>query len=70
MLYAVIFLLVGVIVFQNIIHHTERKDLYDRIQSGTYSEYKATHQPQKPKQPTQHERMLRKWREMGGDDID
>lgn len=70
MLYAVIFVLVGVIVFQNIIHHCERKDLYDRIQADTYGEYKATHQPPKPRPPTHHEKMLQKWREIGGADID
>lgn len=59
-----IYALITVIALQTIIHHIERKDLYNRIMSKTLSEYKG----EKPKgAESAHKRAIKAWREKGGD---
>ena len=54
-----IYALIVVIALQAIIYHFERKDLYNRIMSGNFAEYKG----EKPKQRVSaHKRALKKWR--------
>lgn len=64
---AITYALFGVIVIQQIIHHFERKDLYNRIMSKNLSEYKGDSQNYHPL--SAHKRVLSRWRETGrGDD--
>ena len=64
---ATTYALLGVIVIQQIIHHFERKDLYNRIMSKNLSEYKRDSQEYHPL--SAHKRVLSRWREKGrGDD--
>ena len=58
-------ILCGVIVAQSVIHHIERQDLYDRIQSGTFADYQAGKSPPRARSPTRREILSRKWK---GDD--
>ena len=65
-MYAVVYTLCGVIVIQQIIHHFERKDLYNRIMSKNLTEYKGDSPGY---QVSAHKRVLNRWRERkGGDD--
>lgn len=65
-MYAVVYALCGVIVIQQIIHHFERKDLYNRIMSKNLTEYKGDSPGY---QVSAHKRVLNRWREhKGGDD--
>lgn len=60
----IIYILCGVIILQNIIHYFERRDLYNRLMSKNLSEYKG----EKPVSVmTAHERILKRWREKGGE---
>lgn len=65
--YVIIFVLCAIIVVQIYISRVERKELYDRIQSGSLSEYKASNDTIKSKSNTRHEMMLKKWRHTGSD---
>lgn len=60
---AVIYALCGVVVFQQIIHHYERKDLYDRIMSKTLTEYKGDSPGY---QVSAHKKVLNRWRDRKG----
>ena len=62
---AVIYALCGVIVVQNILHHFERKDLYNRIMSKNLTEYKGEPLPY---QTSAHRRVLDRWRARRGGD--
>lgn len=65
-MYAVVYTLCGVIVIQQIIHHFERKDLYNRIMSRNLMDYKGDSPGY---QVSAHKRVLNRWREhKGGDD--
>ena len=65
-MYAVVYTLCGVIVIQQIIHHFERKDLYNRIMSRSLTDYKGDSPGY---QVSAHKRVLNRWREhKGGDD--
>ena len=58
--------LCGIILFQQIIHHCERKDLYNRIMSKNLTEYKGDSPGY---QVSAHRRVLNRWRyRKGGDD--
>lgn len=62
----VIYVLCGVIVFQQIIHHFERRDLYNRIMSKNLTEYKGDTPGY---QISAHKRVLNRWKmRKGGDD--
>lgn len=53
-----------VIAAIEIVHAIERRDLYNRIQSKDYKEYKASGVP--PKRPeSRHDQVLKKWRKKG-----
>jgi len=61
-----VYALCGVILIQQIIHHYERKDLYDRIMSKNLTEYKGDSPGY---QASAHSRVLSRWRQRkGGDD--
>ena len=57
---AVVYILCGIIAIQQIIHHYERKDLYDRIMSRTLVEYKGETPGY---QVSAHKRVLNRWRD-------
>ena len=60
---ALLYTLCGVIVLQQILHHCERKDLYDRIMSKNLTEYKG----EAPSyQISAHKSVLNRWRARGG----
>lgn len=56
-------ILCAIIVLQMILHKLERKDLYNRIMSKSYSEYggKSPHAGK-----SAHKRILEEWRGKGG----
>lgn len=58
-----IYILCVIIIVQEILHHLERKDLYDRIMSKTLTEYKG----EKSEKVFAHERVLKRWRKKGGE---
>jgi len=58
-------ILLGIIILLLIIHHFERKDLYNRLMSRTYGEYKS---PNGGYTPSRHAQVLEKWRKKGGED--
>jgi hypothetical protein len=63
---ALVYALCGVIFVQQIIHHYERKDLYNRIMSKNLTEYKGESPGY---QVSAHRKVLNRWREQrGGDD--
>ena len=62
-MYTLIYVLCGVIAFQQIIHHQERKDLYDRIMSKNLTEYKGDSPGY---QISAHRRVLKRWRQSKG----
>ena len=57
--------LCGVIVIQQIIHHIERQDLYNRIMSKNLTEYKGETPGY---QVSAHKRTLSRWRNTKGGD--
>lgn len=60
-------ILIAVIVMQSILHFIERRDMYNRLMSKSYTEYKkADSIPPKPI-PSAHERTLNRWRNKAGD---
>lgn len=58
------YILIGVIILQSIIHCLERKDLYNRIMSKDYTEYKGT---KCSYTPSAHNRVLSRWRRKDGE---
>jgi hypothetical protein len=63
---ALVYALAVVIVVQQIIHHYERKDLYNRIMSKNLTEYKGDSPGY---QLSAHRRVLNRWRgHEGGED--
>ena len=61
---AIIYALIGVIVLQSITHRIERKDLYNRIMSKDYAEYKGS---KCSYTPSAHDRVLKRWRGKDGE---
>lgn len=57
---AVVYVLCGIIMVGQIIHHYERKDLYNRIMSKNLTEYKGDSPGY---QISAHKRVLKRWRE-------
>lgn len=53
------YILCGVIVLQSIIHHFERKDLYNRIMSKNLAEYKGK---KCISVKSAHDRVINRWR--------
>ena len=62
---ALVYALCGVIAIQQIMHHCERKDLYNRIMSKNLTEYKGDSPGY---QLSAHRRVLNRWRERRGGD--
>lgn len=62
---AVVYILCGVILIQQLLHHAERKDLYNRIMSKNLTEYKGEPLPY---QVSAHKRVLNRWRQRRGGD--
>lgn len=58
------YILCGVIVLQSIIHHFERKDLYNRIMSKNLTEYKGE---KCISAKSAHDRVLKRWRGKDGE---
>ena len=57
--YGVIALLCVIIFLQSLVHHCERKDLYNRIMSKNLTEYKG----EKCRSvKSAHDRVIRRWR--------
>ncbi len=59
---AVILLAIGM-VMQNFIHKSERKDLYNRIMSRSFSEYQNSGEIQSAFGKTAHKKVMKNWRE-------
>lgn len=63
---ALVYALCGVIALQQIMHHCERKDLYNRIMSKNLTEYKGDSPGYRI---SAHKKVLNRWRmRRGGDD--
>lgn len=60
----IVYILCGIIIFQSIIHHFERKDLYNRIMSKNFTEYKGE---KCISAKSAHDRVLKRWRGKGGE---
>lgn len=52
-------------IVQSILHIRERRDLYNRIMSRDFTEYKG--QPIHGNTQSAHDRVLKRWRSKGGD---
>lgn len=66
MMTATVLALCGVIALQQIIHHIERRDLYNRIMSKNLTEYKGESPGYRV---SAHKRALNRWRyRKGGED--
>ena len=59
------YLLMGIIIIQDLLHRVERKDLYSRIMCKDINDYKRL--DDKPSEPTQsaHKKTLGEWRKRG-----
>lgn len=62
----VVCILTAVIFIQEIIHFTERKDLYNRLMSRDLHDYKSLKDNERKHIETAHERALARWRDKGG----
>ena len=63
-------ILILVIIIQSLIHYLERRDMYNRLMSKDFTEYKQGGLPPPPPKhiPSAHDRTLEKWRKRAGDD--
>ena len=59
-------ILIAVIVLQTVIHHVERRDMYNRLMSKSLSEYKQSGTPPPKHTPSAHDRVLKNWRDKAG----
>ena len=60
-----VYILCGVVVIQAVMHRSERRDLYNRIMSKTFAEYKN---PSQNYVQSAHKKVLKRWREGGGNE--
>ena len=60
-----VYILLGFIVFQNIIHYFEKRDLYRLIKSKNLQEYDGDDTPPPRRKPA-HARILEEWRKPKG----
>ena len=58
------YVLCAVIVFQAVLHRSERRDLYSRIMSKSLAEYKRGG---KAPPPSAHSEVLKRWRAKDGE---
>ena len=61
-------ILVAVILIQALLHYIERRDLYNRLMSKDLTEYKNIGNPPPKSVPSAHDKVLKKWRNKGGDE--
>jgi hypothetical protein len=61
-------ILIAVIIIQSVIHFFERRDMYNRIMSKSFTEYKQGDKKPPKHIPSAHELTLRKWRNKAGDE--
>lgn len=61
-------ILVAVILIQALLHYIERRDLYNRLMSKNLIEYKNSGNPPPKPVPSAHDKVLKKWRNKGGDE--
>lgn len=64
---SIVYLLCGVMAVQQILHYRERKDLYNRIMSKSFTEYKDEGKTPSYSVPA-HRRVMDRWRQKGGED--
>lgn len=55
----IVYVLCGIIVVQSLLHRSERKDLYDRIMSKDFTEYKGE---KVLSAKSAHRKILNRWR--------
>ena len=55
-------ILIAVIVMQSIFHFTERRDMYNRLMSKSYTEYKAIDSTPPKNIPSAHSKVINRWR--------
>lgn len=60
-------ILIAVIAIQTITHFIERRDMYNRLMSKSFSEYNKGKVPPPKHIPSAHEQTLKKWRSKVGD---
>lgn len=64
-----VYIFAVLLVAQALLHRYERKDLYNRIMSRDYKDYKTADKPH-PKHVSAHRKVIQKWRHKpieGGD---
>lgn len=61
-------ILIAVIILQTIIHFFERRDMYNRLMSKSYTEYVQADKNPPKHIPSAHEKTLQKWRNKAGDE--
>lgn len=64
-----VYIFAVLLVAQALLHRYERKDLYNRIMSRDYKDYKTMDKPH-PKHVSAHRKVIQKWRHKpieGGD---
>ena len=59
------YILCGIIILQYLVHHIERKDLYNRIMAGSLGEYKSG---KVPSLRSAHDKVIRRWRGKGSEE--
>ena len=61
-------ILCAVIVLLSVMHHVERRDMYNRLMSKSLTEYKQGGTPPPKHIPSAHDRVLNRWRNKVGDE--
>lgn len=56
-----VYILAALLIAQALLHRCERKDLYNRIMSKDYKDFKTADAPH-PKHISAHRRVIQKWR--------
>lgn len=62
-------ILIAIIILQSLLHFCERRDLYNRLMSKDLTDYNQTKKiPPKQHIPSAHKRVLKRWKNRGGDE--
>ena len=61
-------ILTGIIILQSVIHYRERRDMYNRLMSKSYTEYSNAKLSPPKHIPSAHDRTLKRWRQKVGDE--
>jgi hypothetical protein len=56
-----------VIIIQSIFHYVERRDMCNRLMSKNYTEYRQSDSSPPSHISSAHDRVLKRWRDKGGD---